>query len=100
MENFARTKEFNIRSISRTKQVDRAKATLLNDLDQSKRDFYNAASPLERQQLQDSVGARLDNFASLGVIKKEKAAELKLAWNNEVRLGQVNHDAAINPIPN
>lgn len=97
LDNLARTKEFNIRSISRTKQVDRSKASLLNDLDQSKRDFYNAGSGLERQQLQDSVMARLDNFASLGVIKKEKAFELGKAWKDEVRLGQVMHDAALNP---
>lgn len=97
LESFAQTKEFNIRSISRAKQVDRSKSTLINDLDQSKLDFYDASSPLERKQLADQTKARLDEYARLGVISEEVAATQKIAWDNEVRIGQVDHDAAINP---
>ncbi len=96
-DNFAQTKEFNIRSISRTKQVDKAKSSLINDIDQSKLDFYGASSPLERKQLADQTKSRLDEYARLGVISEEDATKQKIAWENEVRIGQVSYDASINP---
>jgi len=97
LDSLMTTSDFNIRSIEKEKQIDRSKATLLNDIDQSKRDYYNASSPLERQQMRDQVHFRLDEFARLGVISEETAAKNKIAWDDDVRIGQVYHDAALDP---
>lgn len=91
------TSDFKVRSIARSKQIDRARGTLLNDIDQSKRDYYNAATPLDRKILQDQVHNRLSEFARLGVINEEAATKHRIAWDNEVRIGQVSYDASINP---
>jgi len=93
----AKTKSFNVRSIARGKQIDKSKATLLEDLDQSENDFYGASSPLERKQLSDGVKFRLDEYARLGVVSAESAAEQKKAWDDNVRIGQVSFDANIDP---
>jgi len=97
LDNFSRTKEFNIRTISRGKQIDRSKATLLNDMDQSRQDYYDASSPLERKQLSNQVEFRLSEHARLGVITEKSAAETKKAWDDDVRIGQVSYDASIDP---